>query len=139
MSELVLEQQNKRELADDKRPSFVKKGEDRVEAAKKKALKKAKKLATKRARQIALRWINVGFAATIVGIIVTYLIMSVQLFVGNLLGVESLKLEGWEIAIWALLTIILLAITILALLAVDIVMHPIAWASAIIWDWFKGN
>ncbi|MCB9802881.1 hypothetical protein H6761_02585 [Candidatus Nomurabacteria bacterium] len=106
MAELALEQQNSRSLQNDRLQSL------KAQAAAQ-AKDKLKKEVIKKSKQAILRTINAAFAATLVGIIVAYLIMSVQLFAGNLMGNELIKLESWEVMIWAFLTILLILVMLI--------------------------
>lgn len=99
-------------------------------------IKKIKKI-----RQ-TLRTINISSALSVVGLIVTWLIMSVQIVVGNLLGFKEIALEGAEIVVWAVMSIILLAILIILIIVISAISYP--WSGGIstieaIGDWLAGN
>ena len=128
---LNLEQQNSRQLNQDKRKTT----EARV-------IDEVKKQIVRTAKQATLRTINVAFAATLVGLVVTYAIMSFQAFVGNLMGAESIKLEGWELAIWAILSILFIFLLVSFITFVGYLANP--WHTAIlgfqvVHDWLTGN
>ena len=128
---LNLEQQNSRQLNQDKRKTT----EARV-------IDEVKKQIVRTAKQATLRTINVAFAATLVGLVVTYAIMSFQAFVGNLMGAESIKLEGWELAIWAILSILFIFLLVSFITFVGYLANP--WHTAIlgfqeVLDWLTGN
>lgn len=129
---LVKERMNQRILADEKRRSAAKSG-IASDKAKERVVDQTKKIAVKAAKQAILRVINVAFAATLVGIIVTYLIMTVQLIAGNLLGIKAIKLEIWEVVIWVLLSITILFIIISFVLILVIVANP----HEAVWEAFK--
>ena len=139
MAEAVqAEQENQRSLAGEKRQS--------LSNLQKEGVDKIKKLAVKATKQAVLRIINVAFAATLVGIFVTYIIMSVQLFAGNLMGVKAIKLEAWEIVIWVFLTLFLLAFLILVFILLAITSDPwgLAWELvknyvSSLWSWATGG
>lgn len=97
--------------------------------AKDKAVDELKKQAVKMGKKAILRAINASFAATLVGILITWAIMSGQMFVGNLLGVKSIALEGIEIAIWAVLSFLILVCLIIIFVIIAVGMNPIktAW------------
>lgn len=127
MPELAVEQQNRRAFERERRQDSA------IDQAADRAVQQLKKELVKRSRQAVLRIINVSFAATIVGIGVTYLIMSVQLFVGNLMGNELIELEGWEILIWAFLSILILAVFLILATTTAFLSHP--WQTAILgWE-----
>jgi hypothetical protein len=129
---LVGERMNQRILADEKRRSAAKSGIV-SDKAKEQVVDQAKKVAVKAGKQAVLRVINVAFAATLVGIIVTYLIMTVQLIAGNLFGIKAIELEVWEVVIWVFLSIIILFAIVLLALVLVIVANPYETA----WEAFK--
>ncbi len=99
-------------------------------------IKKIKKM-----RQ-AIRAINIASALSLIGVIVTWAIMSLQIIIGNLLGVKEIALEGTEIVVWAVMSIILLAILVILIFAISAVAYP--WSAAIstieaFGDWLTGN
>ena len=71
-----------------------------------------------------LRIINLAFAASFVGLVVTYFIMSVQIFVGNLLGVKTIALEGIEIGIYAVLSFLILLLVIMVIMGAMFIVGP---------------
>ena len=71
-----------------------------------------------------LRIINLAFAASFVGLVVTYFIMSVQIFVGNLLGVKTIALEGIEIGIYAALSFLILLLVIMVIMGAMFIVGP---------------
>ena len=61
------------------------------------------------------RTINLGSAATLIGLIITFILMNLQLLLGNLFGVKWVpKLEIWEIAIIGIIDLILFLIIMMA-------------------------
>ncbi|MBU1202856.1 hypothetical protein KKH39_02330 [Patescibacteria group bacterium] len=113
------------------------------EQAKKQAIKKSEqvaerqfaRLAAKTSTKVILRILNGAFAVTVVGIIVTYLIMTFQFIAGNWLGNESVKLDSWEVIIWGFLTlfliVLLIGIFILFIILIAIALEPVAAISAL--------
>ncbi|MFA6466742.1 MAG: hypothetical protein WCV71_02700 [Patescibacteria group bacterium] len=88
--------------------------------AEKKALKEKatdaikKKLAQKVGTRLVLRVVGAACASSIIFLIVTWLIWTVQALAGNLMGSKWIpELEWWEIILWGILTIIILAIVII--------------------------
>lgn len=78
-----------------------------------------KKVAQKIASRALFRSIALAAGATLVGIIVTYLIWTVQLFAGNLLGSKIIPpLDFWEIILWGILSFIVLFALILAIVQI---------------------
>ena len=71
-----------------------------------------------------LRIINLAFAASFVGLVVTYLIMSVQIFVGNLLGVKTIALEGIGKGIYAALSFLILLVVIMVIMGAMFIVGP---------------
>lgn len=129
---LAVDLENRRALEADKKQSLA--------AAQTKAVDEIKKIAVKATKQTVLRIINVAFAATLVGILVAYAIMTFQLIVGNLFGVKSIKLSGWEIAIWVFLALFLLTIGIIFLFILEISSDPAGLIGALfesLWQWLK--
>ena len=119
--ELALEEQlNSRALAADKHSAR----ESLKDQAKDKAIDEVKKQAVRIAKQAVLRTINIAFAATVVGILITWVIMSVQIFVGNLLGVKTIALEGIEIGIYAALSFLILLVVIMVIMGAMFIVGP---------------
>lgn len=89
-----------------------------LQEEKKKLKKKAtdivkKKLAQKIATRTVLRVIGAACASTLVFLIVTWLIWTIQALAGNLMGSKWIpELEWWETILWVLLTILLLVVLI---------------------------
>lgn len=136
------EQANKRSLAseqaEDKKKLSLK--EKLVNASNETEL--AKKIEKIRKIKQTLRTINLVSAASVVGLIVTWGVMSVQVLVGNLGGVKEIELDGLEIGLWAILSIILLAILIIMVTIVAAASYP--WVKIIgtiedIGKWLSGN
>lgn len=117
------EQLNSRNLAADKRSA-------QNETADKSSAEQVAEIVDKvKDFKKVLRMINLAFAASVVGLVVTYLIMSVQIFVGNLLGVKMIALEGIEIGMYAALSFILFMLLLMILSLVAFVSDP--WNTAI--------
>ncbi|MBT7553426.1 hypothetical protein HN670_03075 [bacterium] len=116
MTVAVLEQQNKRQLNSLKQGALDRKKQEAFDQVKKKVIK-----ASKRA---VLRSINSAFAATLVGLIVTYFIMGFQFFVGNLLGRDEVALSGLEAALWLSLNFALFVALIIFLALGYSLAHP---------------
>ncbi|PWB38587.1 MAG: hypothetical protein C3F02_02640 [Parcubacteria group bacterium] len=91
-------------------------GKEAVDRLKKEAVKKSQEAVARLASRLKIA--KIGSALTLVGIIVTYLIMTFQFIAGNWLAKANVpKLSLGEIIIWGLLSIIiLLAILLLFLL-----------------------
>lgn len=87
-----------------------------------------KKQTVRVAKQAVLRTINLAFAASLIGIVVTWAIMSVQIFVGNLLGVKAIALEGIELAIYAGLSFLMFIFFALIFILLSFVSDP--WSVA---------
>jgi len=109
---------------------------------KQEAFEKVKKQIVRTAKQATLRTINMAFAATLVGLVITWVIMSFQVFVGNLMGAETIKLESWELGIWALLTILFIFVLVAFITLVGFLANP--WHTAVLGfesvsDWLFGN
>ncbi|GEM_PF-3376200 len=83
--------------------------------AKEKAKKKIKqKIAKKVASRGAIRLVAGAFGATGVGLIVTYIIWTVQAIAGNLMGSKIIpKLEWWELILWFIIGLLLFALLVL--------------------------
>lgn len=117
MAEAVLEQQNRRQLNSLRQGSLDRQKQKAFEQVKKKAIKASKKA--------VLRAINSAFAATLVGLIVTYFIMGFQFFVGNLLGRDEIALGGLEAALWIALNFALFVALIIFLALGYSLAHPL--------------
>ena len=118
---LILEQQNKRSLAAAKKSS-------RNEAAQK-AAKELKEKAVKIAKKTTLKVIKSAFAASIVASIVSIIIMTMQVILGNWLGSKIIaKLNLVEFLIWGVSVIItmlaVVAIIALGALIVELIINP---------------
>lgn len=89
-----------------------------VDRLKKEAVKKSKEAVTRLASRLKIA--KIGAALTLVGLIVTYLIMTFQFIVGNWLANPDIpKLSFLEIIIWVLLTfVIILAVVLLFIVAI---------------------
>lgn len=125
------EQLNSREFAAEQRSARAASG--LKDQAKDKAVDEFKKQAVKMGKQAVLRIINATFAATVVGILITWAIMSVQIFVGNLLGVKTIALEGIEIGIYAALSFLILTCLIIIFIIISFALDP--WQTAVVvWD-----
>ena len=67
-----------------------------------------------KAAQGTARAVNFGSAATLIGLIITFILMNLQLFFGNLMGVSWIpKLETLEIVLIGIVDLLLLLILIL--------------------------
>ncbi len=89
-----------------------------------------------------LRIINAVFAISFAGLIVTWVIMSIQAFVGNLLGAKLIALEGLELGAYAILTFLILACLAIVFTLIAFAMNP--WNLAVTTleaglDWIMGN
>ncbi len=114
-----LEQQQKRALAADKKQGGVSQAKDE-------AVEKLKKEAELLARRATLRFINSAFAATVVGLIVTYIIMSVQAVAGNFFGSKIIPpLSMLELGIWLLASILIMLIIVAAMSLLAFIMAPL--------------
>ena len=114
------EQDNRREL------NIQKRGSRQIENQKKKVVDKAKQELKKKALKAALNKVSIGAAATIIGLIVTWLIMSVQFIFGNMLGaVKEIKLNLWEIIIYFLLSILILGSILLILTLLSVIINAV--------------
>jgi len=118
--------------------------------ARKKAIKKAKeeaaaRLAKKLATKGAVRTVSISIGVTGVGLIVTYLIWTVQVIAGNLMGSKWIPrlaslgdfLFWWELPLWMLMTIfVLMGILILfILLTVALIFsNPVVAATILGWS-----
>lgn len=120
---LAGELENARALAQDKKQSVS-------EGVQAQASDQVKKLVVKNTKRLILRIINVTFAVTLIGIIVTYIIMSVQFIAGNLYGAKAIALESLELILYILLSVAILVSFILIVLILAIVSDPIEfiWA-----------
>lgn len=117
------DRQNAEEEENDQNPTATKVAQEafrRRLLAEKKALKEKatdvikKKLAQKIGTRVVLRVVGAACASTVIFLIVTYLIWTVQAIAGNLMGSKWIpELEWWELILWGLLGIIMLAILIL--------------------------
>jgi len=103
----------------------IRKGIKRVKAAKEMASKVEKsQKAISRLKNI-YRLVNGFSAATLVGVIVTFLVMNAQLIFGNLFKVKFVpKLSIVEILILGLLWVIVAAAVFLALILIYFIAHP---------------
>lgn len=129
---LAADLENRRALEADKKQSLA--------AAQTKKVDVMKKIAVKVTKQAVLSVVKWAFAATLVGILVTWLIELVQLIVGNLFGIKSIKLEAWEIALWVFLSLFLLAIGVIFLFILEISSDPAGLIGALfesLWQWLK--
>lgn len=99
--------------------AFKKSQKEITAAAKKKA---TQLIAKKVAQQGVVRSVALACGSTGVGLIVTYLIWTLQAIVANWLEHDKIipKLEWWELILWALLTILLAAILIMLLVGLVI-------------------
>ncbi|MDD5749669.1 MAG: hypothetical protein PHO91_02690 [Patescibacteria group bacterium] len=85
-----------------------------AEDIKQEAFRQAAELAKQRARQMMLRRVSWAFAASLVGLIVAYLIMTAQMILGNWLKVSGVPpLELWEQIVWGVVSLIILLTFIL--------------------------
>lgn len=83
--------------------------------------KKVEEEVVKRAQNLArtFKIAKIGSAATLIGLVITYVLMSIQFIGGNWLGSPNIpKLAVWELVLWGLLTAILLFIMIMAFMVV---------------------
>lgn len=122
------DRQNAEEEEEDQSPAATRAAQEafrRQLLAQKKALKKKttdaikKQLAQKLTTRVVLRVIGVACASTVVFLIVTWLISTIQAIAGNLMGSKWIpELEWWEMILYVLLTILMLII-LLALTAVS--------------------
>jgi len=92
------------------------------------------------------RMINIGSAASIVGIVITFMLMNGQLILGNWLNVPKVpKLTTVEIIILGLLDFLILTISliivVLLTITVEAYAHPFEFFVKIggaVWESFKG-
>jgi hypothetical protein len=123
----MAEQEDKRKLDAARRQAQ----EQVQEMVKKKAQEAVKKAAKKAASKVTVRLISGAAAASIVGLIITYLIMSIQMFAGNLLGAKIVpKLSLIELLIWGMVSLILFAATVAIIFILHLLSDP--WQGAII-------
>ncbi len=90
--------------------------------------KKIGQIVSKTGGKTALRIINGGSAATIVGIIITVIIMHFQFIFGNLLGGSILpapKLDWWEIAILFILDVLVAVVVGAIVVIVYYLLNPL--------------
>jgi|GEM_PF-1977891 hypothetical protein len=67
-----------------------------------------------KAAQGTARAINVGTGITVIGLIITFILMNLQLFLGNLFGVGWMpKLETWEMVIIGIIDFLLFLIVVI--------------------------
>ena len=118
---LALDQQNKRDLENQKRPTKLSAAKQQVQQ---KAKKQVEQVVKKAVKKSILRIVNVSCAATIVGIIITYFIMTFQVIAGNLMGYEEIKLEPWEVLVWAFLSVIVFFVIMLILVMITLAASP---------------
>ncbi len=79
--------------------------------------RRARQAAARAASKLFLRIVNSATGATIIGLIVTYAIMTVQLFAGNVMQSKIIpELDLWECIIWGILTFVVIILTILLLM-----------------------
>ena len=117
-----------------------------VEDVKQEAFRQAAELAKQRARQAVLRRVAWAFAASIVGLIVTYLIMTAQMILGNWLKVSGVPpLELWEQIVWGVVSLIILLAFILffglLMIVLRMALSPVEFLALfgqLLRDWF-GN
>lgn len=111
-----------------------------------KAKKQVQKVVQKAASKATARTIAVAAGATVVGLIVTYLIWTGQAIFANWLGHDKIipKLDWWELILWGILTLIIIALVIsllFLLVGVFIFSNPFTAAPIIgemVWDIIAG-
>lgn len=114
-----------------------------IDAAKKKA---AQLIAKKVAQQGIVRSVALACGSTGVGLIVTYLIWTLQAIVANLLGHDKIipKLEWWELILWGILTLLLIFLSLILLVLFIVaaaISNPILGVTllgAAAWNWITG-
>ncbi len=124
MAEILAEElDNARALAQDKKQAVS-------EGVQAQAADQVKKLVVKNTKRLVLRIVNVTFAVTVVGLIVTYIIMSVQFIAGNLYGAKAIALEQLELILYILLSVAMLVSFLLIVLILAIASDPVEfiWA-----------
>jgi len=100
----MAEQEDRRRLDAAKREAQ----EQAQEAIKKKAQEVTKKAAKKAASKVTVRLISGVAAASIVGLIITYLIMTIQFGAGNIMQSKIIpKLSLVEVLIWGAVSVLL--------------------------------
>ena len=113
------EQDAKRELNAEKRKTLKEAQNEVKEKLKKEVEKQVKKAVEK----TLLRVVNASCASTIVGIIVTYVIWSIQFIATDILKSDVIpELALWEKICWGALTFLLIVLTILAIILLFIAM-----------------
>lgn len=91
-----------------------------INQAKQKAEQQATRAVEKFAMRGALRVIAIGSAATIIGLVISYAIWTVQIFAGNLMGSKWIPpLELWEIIAWGVVGLVLIILMIFILVMLD--------------------
>lgn len=120
------------ELNEDEQTKAAKTLSDKREAEKDKknpAQEAAEKAETavkgvKRAQNI-LKWVKIGTAVTVVGIIITIIIMNVQLFAGNIMKIRLVpELSPLEILIIAILDLIIFFLVLAVVVIIFLVSNP---------------
>ena len=105
--------------------------EQAQEMIKKKAQEAVKKAAKKAASKVTVRLISGVAAASIVGLIITYLIMTIQVFAGNLMQSKIVpKLSLVELLIWGAVSLVLFAAVVAIILIIYLLTDP--WKAALI-------
>ncbi|MBT6690935.1 hypothetical protein HOB10_01215 [Candidatus Parcubacteria bacterium] len=133
----MAEQESKRKLAAAKREAQ----EKAQEMVKKKAKEATQKVVKKAASKLTLRLVSGAAAASIVGLIISYIIMTIQFFIGNLLESKLVpKLSLVEILIWGCLSLLIFAAIVAVALILQLLADP--WQSSIValnaaLDWVK--
>jgi len=80
------------------------------------------------ASKISLRAVNTALGISIIGIIVVYIVWTIQLIAGNILNSETIPaLDLGEKILWALLTGLLLTVFIGSLIIIAIIINPLSY------------
>jgi len=85
------------------------------------------------------RLINGASAVSLVGLLITFLVMNTQFWLGNVLGKKFIpKLEWWECLVLALINLFLMLVLIAIFAIAYILLHPCEFMNWIGLSWLKG-
>lgn len=82
---------------------------------------------TMKAAKGGARTVNFGSAATLIGLVITFILMNAQLLLGNLFGVSWVpKLEVWEIVLVGVLDLLVFLIVMTAVGLLGAIVNPLS-------------
>lgn len=97
----------------------------REKAVKDQIRKEVAKKAVRVASRISLRLVNTALGASVIGLVVVWVVWTIQLIAGNLLGSQTIPpLKSWEKVAWFLLGALLGAAVLGIIILLYMIIHP---------------